>query len=51
MALINYIPLVEREWPIKFIHPFSGIIENPFGGKLKQYIEGMKEKQKILEEL
>lgn len=51
LALINYLPLVEREWPILFVSPFRGKILLPFGDKLKRYVSDMKGKQKMLEDL
>jgi hypothetical protein len=48
LALVNYIPLVEREWPISFVLPFRGKLISPFGAKLKRYLDDMKGKQKVL---
>jgi hypothetical protein len=51
LALINYLPLVEREWPINFDSPFRGQLMSPFGDKLRRYVSDMKGKQKMLEDL
>lgn len=48
LALINYLPLVERQWPIPFVSPFRGHLMCPFGDKLKRYVSDMKGKQKML---
>lgn len=51
LALINYLPLVERQWPIHFVSPYRGLLMSPFGDKLKRYVSDMKGKQKMLEDL
>ena len=54
MALLNYIPLLERPgliWPLKVSEPFKGQILNPFEEELHTYFKGVREKQKILEDL
>lgn len=53
LALINYINLIEKKtsWPIAFNQPFEGLLHSPFEAKLEKYIEQIKGKQKILEQL